>query len=328
LKNNAAPPASNLRRFEESILPRFHPLALAALLLAGPSCAAPAPAPSPAQPAKFERIVAFGDSFADNGNMFRLAGTVPPPIYPKGRFSDGTNFVDTMGDLLRVPVMNFALGGAVTGAGDSDFRPAGLDPQVRAFLDGGGPLGFPRTTGRLGAGDLVVFSIGGNDARAYRRRFGASPGEAQAAAAIAAAPAAAEASVANATRALDSLVAAGARHILFLGGDVGRLPEAKGTAMAPIGSAFSRRYNKGMRAALDRLKSKGVRAHYLDMDAIAARIEANPKAFGLVSAGACPRACLTDRRLAARYLFHMDRLHLSQAGYTILGRYAVEQLRN
>ena len=294
--------------------------AAAAFVLAAPACAAPAPA------AKVDRIVAFGDSYADSGNIFRIAGVSPPPMYPKGRFSDGTNFVDTMGSILKVPIANFALGGAVTGPGDSDFRPAGLDVQTAAFLSGRGPLGFPRTTGRFSAGDLVVLSIGGNDARRFEKGFGKAPAPAQVEAAVAAAPAAADRSAANAVRALESLAKAGARNILFLGGDVGRLPEVKGTAVATIGSAFSNRYNREMRKALARMSERGIAARYVDLDALAERVEASPAAFGLAGAGACPQACLRDPALARRYLFHPDKLHFTAAGYAIIGRYAVEQL--
>jgi phospholipase/lecithinase/hemolysin len=303
-----------MRRFS---LLRF---VFAGLALAAPACAAPAPS------AKVERIVAFGDSYADNGNMFRLAGAAPPAMYPKGRFSDGTNFVDTMGDILKVPIVNFALGGAVTGPGEPDFRPAGLDVQTRAFLSGRGPLGFPRTSGRFAPGDLAVISIGGKDARRYGKSFGAGPGPKQVRAAMAAAPAAADRSVANAAAALESLAGAGARNILFLGGDVGRLPEFKGSATAAIGSAFSARYNQGVRKALARLSERGIATRYVDLDALGDRVEADPAAFGLVSTGACPKACLRDPALAGRYLFHVDKLHFTAAGYAIVGRYAVEQL--
>ena len=302
------------------------PLAAAAAAFLGLSASCGASTPEP--PRKVERIVAFGDSFADDGNIFRLVGTRPPPLYPKGRFSDGTNFVDTMSALLGAPVVNFALGGAVTGEGDRDFRPAGLDLQTRAFLAGGGTLGFPKTGGRFAAGDLVVLSIGGNDARAYGKRFGLAPGERQLAVAIREAPAAADRSAANTERALLSLVGAGARNILFLGGDVGRLPEVRGRPAAKAGSAFSARYNERVRAALARLSAGGqVIARYVDMDALARRVEADPAAFGLASAGACPQACVRDPKLAARYLFYVDKVHLTQAGFAILGRHAVERWR-
>jgi phospholipase/lecithinase/hemolysin len=296
------------------------PLVAAAFALGTPACAQPAPSP------KVERIVAFGDSYADNGNIFRIAGAAPPLMYPKGRFSDGANFVDAMGSILKVPIVNFALGGAVTGPGDSDFRPAGLDVQTRAFLSGDGALGFPRTGGRFAPGDLAVISIGGNDARRYGKSFGRAPGARQIEAAVAAAPAAADRSVANAARALDSLVAAGAGNILFLGGDVGRLPEVKGTPAAAIGSAFSARYNEGIRKALARLSQRGIAARYVDLDSLGDRVEADPAAYGLTSTGACPQACLSDPALARRYLFYVDKLHFTAAGYAIVGRYAVDRL--
>ncbi|HEU0135304.1 MAG TPA: SGNH/GDSL hydrolase family protein, partial [Allosphingosinicella sp.] len=295
----------------------------AAFALSAPACAEPAP--KVGRP-KVERIVAFGDSYADNGNIFRLAGAAPPAMYPQGRFSDGTNFVDTMGSVLKVPILNFALGGAVTGPGDSDFRPAGLDVQTRAFLSGRGSLGFPRTAGRFAPGDLVVISIGGNDARRYGKSFGAAPGPKQVRSAIAGAPAAADRSVANTEAALRSLTGAGAANILFLGGDVGRLPEVKGTAAAAIGSAFSARYNRGVRDMLGRLSRSGVAARYVDLDSLGDRVEADPAAYGLSSTGACPQACLRDPALARRYLFYVDRLHFTAAGYAIVGRYALEQL--
>ena len=45
----------------------------------------------------FSTIQAFGDSYADTGNLFKAIG--PSPLYPTGRFSGGTNFVDTTSQL-------------------------------------------------------------------------------------------------------------------------------------------------------------------------------------------------------------------------------------
>ncbi len=290
----------------------------AAFLAAG--CSAPATA------GRFDRIVAFGDSYADDGNIYELFGAAPPALYPRGRFSNGTNFVDTMGALLGARIDNFALGGAVTGPGRNN-RPAGFDQQYRAFLAGGGPAYYPRVSGEFSPSDLIVVSIGGNDARAYEKSFGPSPSPARVASAIAAAPAAAARSAANAAAGIDALVGAGARNILFVGGDVGRLPEIRGTAIAPIGSAFSNSYNAGVRASLAKLASRGVTVHYLDLDRLADRVEADPAAFGLISAGACPSACIANPSLADKYLFYVDKLHLSSAGFAIVGREAVAQLQ-
>jgi outer membrane lipase/esterase len=50
----------------------------------------------------FTTIQAFGDSYADTGNLFKVIG--PSPFYPTGRFSGGTNFVDTTSLLLGIPL--------------------------------------------------------------------------------------------------------------------------------------------------------------------------------------------------------------------------------
>ena len=306
--------------------PTYSAVAAAAFALA--ACSAPAAPPAaPAAPPRIERIVAFGDSFADDGNIFELVGARPPRLYPKGRFSDGLNFVDAMGEALGVPIANFALGGAVTGSGSPTLRPAGFDLQTRAFLAGGGGPAFPKVSGRFAPGDLVVISIGGNDARRFQKSFGEAPNAATIPAAIAKASAAADRSAAQAKAGLDSLVTAGAKRILFLGGDVGRLPEAKGKPYAPIGSAFSARYNRGMQAALAAYSAQGVKATYVDLNALDARVQANPAAYGLAGTGACPSACVRDPALAPRYLFHVDALHFTEAGYRIVARYALERLR-
>jgi outer membrane lipase/esterase len=50
-------------------------------------------------------------------------------------------------------------------------------------------------------------------------------------------------------------------------------------------------------------------------------------AFGLQSAGACPIACVTTNpELLGQYLFYVDQVHLTSAGFAIVGRYAVRQL--
>src|SRR5438132_1198877 len=73
----------------------------------------------------FTTIQAFGDSYADTGNLIKAIGPIKIAgidIYPTGRFSGGTNFVDTTSALLGIPQNNFAIGGATTGNGITNFR--------------------------------------------------------------------------------------------------------------------------------------------------------------------------------------------------------------
>ena len=70
---------------------------------------------APAAAQRVTRIVAFGDSYADPGNFFAFIGGNPvAQVYPTGRFSGGTNYIDSLSQILNVPVDNFAIGGALT----------------------------------------------------------------------------------------------------------------------------------------------------------------------------------------------------------------------
>ena len=285
-------------------------------------------AAAPAEAQRVNRIVAFGDSYADDGNLFELLGIPRPAVYPNGRFSDRTNFVDTMAELLNVPVDNFAIGGAFTNNGNINGPGIpGFVTEYQSFLAGGGPAAFPRVSGRFGPQDLAVISIGGNDARAYERSLGLNPTAAQVSGLIAGAPAQANARVAEATTGLNALVGAGARNITFLAGDVGRLPEVNGLAIAQVGSAYASAFNAGIQASLSNIASQGVIVNYLDLNAIGDVVQNNLAAFGLQSAGACPVACVTTNpELLSRFLFYVDQVHLTSAGFAIVGRYAVRQL--
>lgn len=271
---------------------------------------------SPASAQRVDRIVAFGDSYADDGNFFELTGIPLPAAYPRGRFSNGTNFIDTLSLILGRPYDNFAIGGAFTGTGNINGIPGlGFVLEYQSFLAGGGPAAFPRTSGRFGAQDLLAISIGGNDARAYRLGGGT----------VAGAGAAAAPRVVEATTGLNALVAAGARNITFLAGDVGRLPEALGQPSAAAGSAFSTAFNNGMQVTLAGYANQGVIVNYLDLNLIGDRVLANPAAFGLRSGGAATPADVAAGN-ADNFLFYADNVHLTSAGFAIVGRYAARQL--
>jgi uncharacterized protein YhjY with autotransporter beta-barrel domain len=97
--------------------------------------------------------------------------------------------------------------------------------------------------------------------------------------------------------------------------------------VAAVGTAYATAFNNGIRASLANIANQGVIVNYLDLNLIGDRVQANPAAFGLQSAGACPIACVTTNpELLDRYLFYVDQVHLTSAGFAIVGRYAVRQL--
>ncbi|MCL6728756.1 autotransporter domain-containing protein [Sphingomonas hankyongi] len=311
-----------------------------------------AAAPAPAAAQQIDRIVAFGDSYADTGiaKATMIGDPLAPDslkailnsLYPTGRFSGGTNYIDTLADILNVPVENYAVGGALAGtfpvpfgsgtsnntncgpgvvAGSPAICPLGFTYEVDQFTNTGtqNPL-FPAGSGTLDEGDLVVVSIGGNDARYYQQNYSAFPS----------APFIAG-SIAGANASLDRLVAAGAPTISFLAGDTGRLPEVAGDpAAAAIRSAYSSTFNTAMQSTLAGYAADGVIVHYLDLNTLGDEIIANPAAYGLTSAGPCPAAevvrCVTDASFVNQYLFYVDGLHLTSAGFAIVARYVAAQV--
>jgi uncharacterized protein YhjY with autotransporter beta-barrel domain/phospholipase/lecithinase/hemolysin len=300
----------------------------AKFMCAAAACAVAAVTAAPASAQRVERIVAFGDSYADDGNLFELLGIPRPAPYPNGRFSNGTNFVDTMSQILGVPVDNFAIGGAFTGNGNINGPGIpGFVTEYSAFLAGGGPAAFPRVSGKFGPNDLAVISIGGNDARAYERSLGLAPTSAQIASLLAGVPGQAAIRVNEAMAGINALTNAGARNITFLVGDVGRLPEVAGLPVAAVGTAYATAFNTGIQSRLGQTAASGVIVNYLDLSQIGNVVEKNLAAFGLTSAGACPgQACVIDSSFANQYLFYVDQVHLTSRGFEIVGQYAVRQL--
>jgi outer membrane autotransporter protein len=291
---------------------------------------------APATAQEIDRIVAFGDSYADDDNFFALAGINPltgtSSLYTSGRFSGGTNYIDTLAQILQVPVDNFAIGGArADNTNQNNPFTWGFTYEVDQFLNIGTQSSvFPATTGPFQEGDLLAVSIGGNDARNYQLIGGT----------LAGAPAAAAVAAAAATGNLNRLVAAGAPTISFLAGDTGRLPEIAGNTTAQgIRSSFSTTFNAAMQSTLSGYAANGVIVHYLDLNRVLDNVAANPAAFGITNALNCPffpppagpagqfnpafQTCVVN---SAGYLFYGDALHLTSDGFKIVAQYVAAQL--
>ncbi|MFL6747269.1 MAG: autotransporter domain-containing protein [Sphingomicrobium sp.] len=276
---------------------------------------------APAAAQRIDNIVAFGDSYADDGNLFQILGIVPPAPYSTGRFSGGTNYIDTLGQLTNSSIENFAIGGALTdNTNTNGVGLPGFITEWNAFLAGGGGP-FPTVSGSFDENDLLAISVGGNDARFYQQTGGT----------LAGAPAAATGSAAFATAGLNALVAAGAQNISFLAGDTSLLPEVQYLAnpaqAAAIRSAFSTTFNDAMKTTLAGYAADGVIVHYLDGTLLLNQVAGNLGDYGLTGL-ACPplpnTSCILDPN--QKYLFYFDQLHLTSAGFAIVGQYIAAQL--
>jgi outer membrane lipase/esterase len=262
-----------------------------------------------AQAQSFGRVVAFGDSYADIGNVKALLGPAFPAIYPTGRFSGGTNFVDSLASHYGATEANFAFGGAQAGSVNisSPLLP-GFAQEVQLFTSGGN---------RFSSSDLLALSVGGNDARAYRIGGGT----------LANVDAATTQTARDATAGIQTLIGRGAQHVVFIAGDAGQLPEALGQANAAVGTAFSTAYNGKMQASLAAFAHNGVNIAYVDITAIGNNVRADPGRYGFSFVNtACPLTCVGNPTLQSQYFFYVDGIHLTSAAFDLVGRYAVNQL--
>src|SRR5437763_8814245 len=269
-------------------------------VLAGAATAALMTGAAAASAQRVDRIVAFGDSYADTGNVFALLGINPATtiIYPTGRFTGGTNYVDTLGQTYNVTPLDFAIGGARTASVPGQ---PGLDFEVATFLGGGGGV-FPTVSPTFNSGDLVTVSIGGNDARAYQQGSGT----------IAGVPAAAAQSVAQATASMNALVNAGAPTISWLAGNTALLPEVAGDPNAQaVRAAYSTAFNQGIQTTLAGYAANGTIVHYLDLTLLLQDVQADTSAYGFTSLGPCApfTQYVADSNYANQCVFWVDALH-------------------
>jgi phospholipase/lecithinase/hemolysin len=174
----------------------------------------------------FSRIVVFGDSLSDAGNLFRLSGGFPPPPYFEGRASNGRLWVEQLADALGMSIApgdNYAVFGATTG----DFNlNDGLNGRVcPGLLDEIAIASFTATRSAAEAeGALFTVWAGANDFF-LALETGQSPevliGN----------------GVGNTVQAIQQLWQAGARHIMVVNvPDLGLTPLAR---HLNIGSALT-----------------------------------------------------------------------------------------
>ena len=136
------------------------------------------------------KIIAFGDSLSDNGNMFNLSSGFLPnnSSWEHGRFSDGKVWVEYLADQLKLPLYDWAVGGA---AGDTYYVVPGLLQEVASWQSymRKAPNYRPENT-------LFTMLIGANDLVNYGRSV--------------------ETVIEQQKKALQQLVDSGARNIVVL----------------------------------------------------------------------------------------------------------------
>lgn len=292
--------------------------ALAALTVAAAGAFA-----SAASAQSYNRLVVFGDSLSDNGNLYAATFNTQPtsPPYFQGRFSNGPVFTELLGfnagrsaaGAAVTGSINYAYGGART---DSSAFPPGMRNQLLAYTGGGGTFG---------ANDLVSILGGANNI------FQAVPGASISPNPTGAIQPVALAAAADINFIVNSVAGAGAGTIL-----VGNLPnlaltpqfnQGAGAPAAPLADYAGTQFNGALLAGLMTTAAArpGSNIILLDLYKIGPALVANPGAFGLTNVR---DACFNGITVCATpdtYLY-WDGVHPTAAGHRLLATLANDYL--
>ena len=286
--------------------------ALAALTLAAVSTAGAAGAQS------YNRLVVFGDSLSDNGNLFLATGGTTPasPPYFQGRFSSGPVFTERLGfnaSNFMGPVtgsINYAFGGART---DSQAAPLGMRVQLAQYQARGG---------RFGAGDLVSILGGANNIFQGLPAAGASTNPQGSIAPVSLAAAADMNFIVN------SVAQAGAGTILVTNlPKLSLTPQFRATPAAPLADFAVTTFNGALLTGLNATAAArpGTNIIMMDLFKIGDVIAANPSAFGVSNV---TQPCFNGVTVCANPndYFYFDGVHPTAAGHAAIARLANDYL--
>ncbi len=273
------------------------------------------------------RVIVFGDSLSDNGNLFgATGGASPAPPYVSGRFSNGPVWVEQLFGPMGQPALtgntagnvNLAFGGARTDTAVNPLNPLipGIPNQLNTFLGLGGDIG---------ANDTVTIWGGANNIFQFYSTLPTIP--------VSDIPSATvqnsvDAAASNVTT-IQAIAAQSPGIIL-----VANLPNLAATPafntdplLGPLSALATPAYNNAQAAGVRSIAAANPNVNIIQMDLNAAFdvIQANPVAFGLTNVTA---ACLAVPACAAgtvaqqnKFLF-FDGVHPTQAGHALIAQYA------
>ncbi|WP_312063339.1 autotransporter domain-containing protein [Brevundimonas sp.] len=286
--------------------------ALAALTLAAVSTASAAGAQS------YNRLVVFGDSLSDNGNLYLATGGTTPtsPPYYQGRFSSGPVFTERLGfnaANFMGPVsgsINYAFGGART---DSQASPMGMRVQLAQYQSRGGVFG---------AGDLVSILGGANNIFQGLPAAGASSNPQGSIAPVALGAAA------DMNFIVGSVAQAGAGTILVTNlPKLSLTPQFRATPAAPLADYAVTTFNGALLTGLNATAAArpGTNIIMMDLFKIGDVIAANPGAFGVSNV---TQPCFNGVTVCANPndYFYFDGVHPTATGHAVIARLANDYL--
>ncbi|MFY0398242.1 autotransporter domain-containing protein [Brevundimonas naejangsanensis] len=286
--------------------------ALAALSLAAVSVAGAASAQS------YNRLVVFGDSLSDNGNLYLATGGSTPasPPYGAGRFSNGPVFTERLGfnaANFMGPVtgsINYAFGGART---DAEAMPLGMRVQLAQYQQRGGTFG---------ANDLVSVLGGANNIFQGLPAAGASTNPTGAITPVALSAAA------DINFIVNGIAQAGAGTVLVTNlPKLSITPQFRGTPAAPLADFAVTTFNGALLTGLNATAAArpGTNIILMDLFKVGDVVAANPSAFGVSNV---TQTCFNGVTLCSNPddYFYFDGVHPTAKGHEVIARLSNDYL--
>lgn len=271
----------------------------------------------------YNRLVVFGDSLSDNGNLYAVTGGAQPlsPPYYQGRFSNGPVFTELLGFnagryTAGAPVtgsVNYAFGGART---DAAAMPPGMRNQLAAYVAGGGTFG---------SGDLVSILGGANNIFQAIPAAGASPSPTGAMSPVVLG------AVSDINFLVNQVATAGAGTILVTNlprlGITPQFNQGPGAPAAPLADFAGQSFNGALLTSMTATAAAQPNTNIILMDLykISDPLAANPGAFGLTNV---KDACFNGITVCANpdgYLY-WDGVHPTAAGHRLIAALANDYL--
>lgn len=268
----------------------------------------------------YSRLVVFGDSLSDNGNLFAAtAGTQPPAsVYYQGRFSNGPVFTELLGfNAGRIAAggsvtgsINLAFGGALTGVA---ALPLGMRSQLATYQGLGGTFG---------PNDLVSVLGGANNIFQNIAAAGASPNPTGAITPIVTTAAG------DINFIVNSVATAGAGTVLVTNlPKLSLTPQFRTSPAAPLADFAVSTFNSALLTGLTATAAArpGTNIIMMDIFKIGDTITANPGAFGLTDV---TNPCFNGVTVCATpgTYFYYDGVHPTARGHELLAALADDYL--
>ncbi|MCY1280993.1 outer membrane autotransporter barrel domain protein [compost metagenome] len=271
--------------------------------------------PAMAQP-QFDRLVSFGDSYADpNINLMPLWMGLPHAYPPQGAAPETVAasyayvpfpyWLQARFGLSDAQMTNYAIGGSTTQPTNAVGIPYSLPYQVATW---GGQ--------RFGAHDLVTLTIGGNDGLVASGTLAVYPGNPDGQAfGQAEAVVLADSVSTSIQTTVGTFAGAGARNVVVASfSDLAVIPA---TAIAPHRDSltvYGEHLFQGLQEKLQPLAQSGTRIFLIDVARLGGQIRDNLAAYGFGSYAYAGAGGLPS-------LFQPDSVHLSSHGFEVLAQY-------